>query len=171
MTDVVEIGRSDWVVVVAPGITETIAVPSPTLDLVEIAEQGPAGPPGVPGPAGGAAMIFTAATPIGGHRVLALDAFNDVIYASADDPGTLNKIIGMSMNAAAAGGDLSVVLFGEVIEPSWNWDPALPVYLGTNGVPTQTPPASPGSSYSLIVGFPTAATGLFLSVREPITLI
>lgn len=60
MTDVVEIGRSDWVVIVAPGITETIAVPSPTLDLVEVAEQGPAGPPGAdgavgpPGPPGGA---------------------------------------------------------------------------------------------------------------------
>lgn len=49
MTDVVEVGRSDWVVIVAPGIVETIAVPSPTLDLVEIAEQGPAGPPGATG--------------------------------------------------------------------------------------------------------------------------
>ncbi len=52
MTDVVEIGRSDWIVVVAPGITETIAVPSPTLDLVEFAEQGPAGPKGDTGATG-----------------------------------------------------------------------------------------------------------------------
>ncbi|MBL0307660.1 MAG: collagen-like protein [Chitinophagaceae bacterium] len=52
MTDVVEVGRSDWVVIVAPGITETLAVPSPTLDLVEVAEQGPAGPPGADGEAG-----------------------------------------------------------------------------------------------------------------------
>lgn len=52
MTDVVEVGRSDWVVIVAPGITETIAVPSPALDLVEIAEQGPAGPPGAAGAQG-----------------------------------------------------------------------------------------------------------------------
>ena len=52
MTDVVEIGRSDWIVVVAPGITETIAVPSPTLDLVEFAEQGLAGPKGDTGATG-----------------------------------------------------------------------------------------------------------------------
>lgn len=52
MTDVVEIGRSDWIVVVAPGIAETIAVPSPTLDLVEVAEQGPAGPKGDTGATG-----------------------------------------------------------------------------------------------------------------------
>lgn len=69
MTDVVEIGRSDWVVVVAPGITETIAVPSPTLDLVEIAEQGPAGPPGAdgavgpPGPPGGASYTHNQMVP------------------------------------------------------------------------------------------------------------
>ena len=53
--EVLEIGRGDWIVVVAPGISETIAVPSATLDLVEIAEQGPAGPPGAtgaPGPRG-----------------------------------------------------------------------------------------------------------------------
>ena len=52
MTDVVEIGRSDWVVVVAPGIAETIEIPSATLDLVEVAEQGPAGPPGAAGAQG-----------------------------------------------------------------------------------------------------------------------
>lgn len=69
MTDVVEIGRSDWVVIVAPGITETIAIPSPTLDLVEIAEQGPAGPPGAdgavgpPGPPGGASYTHNQMVP------------------------------------------------------------------------------------------------------------
>lgn len=52
MTDVVEIGHSDWIVVVAPGITETLAVTSPTLDLIEVSEQGPAGPPGADGEAG-----------------------------------------------------------------------------------------------------------------------
>ena len=69
MTDVVEIGRSDWVVIVAPGTTETIEVPAATLDLVEIAEQGPAGPPGAdgavgpPGPPGGTNYVHTQAVP------------------------------------------------------------------------------------------------------------
>ena len=69
MTDVVEVGRSDWVVVVAPGIAETIEVPSATLDLVEVAEQGPAGPPGAdgavgpPGPPGGASYTHNQMVP------------------------------------------------------------------------------------------------------------
>lgn len=69
MTDVVEIGRSDWVVIVTPGVAETIEVPSPALDLVEVAAQGPAGPPGAagasgpPGPPGGSSYTHTQAVP------------------------------------------------------------------------------------------------------------
>lgn len=133
-------------------------------------QQGPAGPSGMPGPAGGSTMLFAAAAAIGGHRVLALDASGAVIYAGCDQPGTAHMIIGVSLNAAAAGGTLNVVRSGEVIEPSWAWNPSLPVYLGTNGTLTQTPPAAPAASFSLIVGFPTSATGLFVAVREPITL-
>ena len=133
-------------------------------------QQGPAGPSGIPGPAGGTAMVFTATTAIGGHRVLALNAANEVIYASNDTLGTAHKIIGMSLNAAAPGGAINVARGSEVIEPSWNWTTTLPVYLGTNGLLTQTPPVSP-ATFSLIVGFPTSATGLFLSVREPITIV
>lgn len=146
-----------------------VEVVTPALPLIEV-ELGIPGPPGPPGPAGAAAMNFTANGAIGGHRVLALDAANAVIYAGNDLPGTANKIIGMSLNAASPGGALNVVRSGEVIEPGWNWITTLPVYLGTNGLLTQTPPVSP-AAYSLIVGFPTSATGLFLSVREPITLI
>lgn len=146
-------------------IVETVITPAP----LEV-ELGVPGPPGPPGPAGAAAMNFTANGAIGGHRVLALDASNAVIYAGNDLPGTANKIIGMSLNAAAAGGALNVVRSGEVIEPSWAWNPTLPVYLGVNGTLTQTPPAAPAASFSLIVGFPTSATGLFVSVREPITI-
>ena len=132
-------------------------------------QQGPAGPSGIPGPAGGTAMNFTATAAIGGRRMLSLNAANEVIYASNDDIGAAHKIIGMSLNAASPGGAINVVRGGEVIEPSWNWVTTLPVYLGTNGLLTQTPPAAP-AAFSLIVGFPTSATGLFISVREPIII-
>jgi hypothetical protein len=41
------------------------------------------------------------------------------------------------------------------------------VYLGTNGLLTQTLPESP-AVFSLIIGFPTTATTLFVAIREPI---
>lgn len=161
MTDVIV----EVVVPAEPLIVETV-IPQVPLD-VELGVPGPMGPPGMPGPAGGSAMNFTATTAIGGHRLLALNAANQVVYASNDSLGTAQKIIGISLNAAIPGGLLNVMRSGEVIESSWNWITTLPVYLGVNGLLTQTPPASP-AAYSLIVGFPTSETGLFLSVREPI---
>lgn len=164
MTDVIV----EVVVPSLPLIVETV-VPEAPLE-VELGVPGPPGPQGLPGPAGGLVMAFTATTPIGGHRMLALNAANEVVYASADVPGDAVRIIGMSLNAAVAGGALSVQRAGEVEESSWNWVVTLPVYLGLNGLLTQIPPASPLADFSLIVGFPTAATRLFLAVREPIIL-
>ena len=138
--------------------------------VIAAGQQGPAGIPGIPGPAGGTAMQFTATSAIGGHRVLSLNAANELIYASSDDLGTAHKIVGLSLNAASPGGTVSVMRSGEVEEPSWNWVTTLPVYLGANGLLTQTPPVVP-AAFSLIVGFPTSTTGLFISVREPITII
>lgn len=170
MSELIEIRHAEWLAIETPGDVQVIELPVETIELLEIPKQGPAGPPGMPGPSGGSAMLFTASGAIGGHRVLALDAANQVIYAGNDIPGTEHKIIGMSLNAAAPGGTINVVRSGEVIEPSWGWNTTLPVYLGVNGLLTQTPPAAP-AAYSLIVGFPTSPTGLFMTVREPINII
>ena len=146
---------------------------APQVVAIAAGGQGPAGTPGVPGipgPAGGTTMEFTSTTPIGGHRVLSLNAANEVIYAGNDVAGTAHKIIGLSLNAASAGDPLNVMHSGEVEEPSWAWNVSLPVYLAQNGLLTQTPPASP-ALFSLIVGFPTATNKLFVSVREPILIV
>lgn len=168
MVDVVEITTADWLVIESPARTESVEIALPIVELVEVAEQGPMGPPGVPGPAGGTAMVFIATTAIGGHRVLTLNAASEVIYASNDSPSAASQIIGMSINAAAPGGELSVQRAGEVEESSWNWVMGLPVYLGANGLLTQFFPS--GAAFSLIVGFPTAPTKLFLAFREPVFL-
>lgn len=121
------------------------------------------------GPAGGSASVYTATTPIGGHRVLTMTAGGDLAYASNDDVDSIGRVLGISINAAGAGGSVSVVRAGDVEEPSWDWVVSLPIYLGANGMLTQTPPESP-AVFSLIVGFPLTSTSLFFSPREPITL-
>lgn len=170
MIEFVEILSRETVVVDQPAGGETIVIEqAPAIEIMEAIEQGPPGEPGIPGPAGGQAMEFIVASAIGGHRLLAIDAANEIIYAGNDLPGTANKIIGMSVNAAAPGGALSVVRAGEVDEPSWSWDVSKPIYLGINGLLTQATPVLP-AAFSLIVGFPLTPTSLFLSLREPITL-
>lgn len=137
--------------------------------VVTVGQAGPPGPPGLPGPAGGSASVYTATTPIGGHRVLTMTAGGDLAYASNDDVDSIGRVLGISINAAGAGGSVSVVRAGDVEEPSWDWVVSLPIYLGANGMLTQTPPESP-AVFSLIVGFPLTSTSLFFSPREPITL-
>lgn len=137
--------------------------------------QGPTGPAGTQGaqgpagPSGGAAISVTAASAIGGHRIVVLDDAGAPAYASNQDINHLSKVLGMTLNAANPGDTLSIVRTGDVVEPTWNWTLNLPVFLGTNGLLTQTPPSTP-ALFSQVVGFPITATKMFVNIREPILL-
>lgn len=158
-TNSVTVEKRDFVVVQRP--MERV--------VVSVGHAGRPGGQGIPGPAGGITAVFTATAAIGGHRVLTMTPAGELAYASADDLSAAGRIVGISLNAAAAGSEVSVQRSGEVSEPSWNLDTELPVYLGVNGLLTQTPPESP-TVFSLIVGFPMTPTKLFVSIREPIYL-
>lgn len=168
MPEIIEVITPGETIVIEP-LGEIVEVLHEVVEVIEVAEQGLPGRPGVPGQAGGATAIFTALSAIGGHRVLTMTPAGELAYASNDDLTAAGRIVGVSLNAASPGGDVSVQRGGEVSEPSWNLDTDLPVYLGVNGLLTQTPPESP-AVFSLIVGFPMTPTKLFVSIREPIYL-
>ena len=139
------------------------------VDLVEIvtdAEQGPPGPRGPIGPAGGSALSVTAGQDIGGHRLVLLNAQGDAIYADARQLSHAEVVVGLTVFAAVQGQSIDIVRAGIVEEPSWSWVADQPVYLGLDGVPTQTLP--PGALFGLVVGFPIAPTRLFMSIKPPI---
>lgn len=144
-------------------------------DVVRVVSVGQQGPPGergedgqqgAAGPSGGGTLSAIAGAAVGGHRMVRLTT-SGAVYADRTVAEDQHRVMGLTLNAAAQGDELDVLRFGEVVEPSWNWALDLPVYLGTNGLLTQT---SPTTGFSLIVGFPVTATKLFLSIREPITL-
>jgi hypothetical protein len=136
----------------------------PNVDVITSPNaQGPPGPPGRDGSAVGVTAVSSIA--ISGHRVVLVPA-TDVQYASNDDPTHVNKVLGLTNNAAAAGDDIEVVTAGEVIEPSWNWTPG-PVYLGLNGLLTQTVPTS---GFIKQVGIAMTATRLLVAFWPPIML-
>lgn len=186
MTDLVVVSEASLSVVAVEAESNGVhTTEEQMVVVVSSGEQGPVGPqgeqgvPGSPGPAGPAgpagasgdvAFIYPAAASVSGHRVVTLDEQGEVIYASAGTEAHANRIIGMTTNAAATGDALNVKKFGEVTEPSWNWDVQLPVYLGTDGLLTQTPPVAPTAKFSVVVGFPISATTLFVNIGLPITL-
>lgn len=128
--------------------------------------QGLAGPAGTPG---GAGLQMLAAVNLGGHRVVCAGS-TGLEYADWNLAETALRVAGITTGAANAGTEASVQNAGEVTEPSWNWDPTKPVYLGPSGVLTQVEPDTANAAFSLVVGFPTNPKTLFITIREPIFL-
>lgn len=128
---------------------------------------GPQGSQGPAGPSGGSAMSMISSTALGGHRMVYLNG-DDPMYADCTVVDHAGRVLGMTLGANNAGETASIVRGGDITEPSWSWNVSLPVYLGTNGVPTQTLPSN--AAFSLIVGIPKTPTTLFVALREPIVL-
>jgi hypothetical protein len=137
------------------------------VSVVAVGQQGPAGSRGPVGPSGGSALTVTAGAALGGHRVVYLDAFEKAQYASNQTASHALVMLGMTLGAAVLDDPVDVQRSGEVTEPTWDWILEQPVYLGDNGLLTQTPPNSP-ALFQRIVGFPITATTLFLALREPV---
>jgi hypothetical protein len=118
----------------------------------------------------GSAIItrYTAGAAIGGHRAVWVDASGAVVYADRTDLTFPLRVIGISLNAAALGGNVDVQSHGQVTEAGWNWTPLQEIFLDTAGLLTQTPPTS---GFNLVLGFATAPTKMFVDVQEPILLI
>jgi hypothetical protein len=96
---------------------------------------------GIPGPPGNVQLITrVAGEALGGQRVVYVDADNKAYYASPDD-AEAGLIVGVTTAAAAQGAAVQIRTEGEIVESSWNWTSA-PIWLGANGLLTQTPPTS-----------------------------
>lgn len=124
------------------------------------------GPAGPAGPAGGEASIYTAAVILGGHRVVYLTSSATLDYADSTNPAHANLVIGITLDAAASGAPVSVQHDGLLIDPSFTFTVGM-VYVGTNGMMTQTPPTS---GFLQVVGIAINATTLFVNLQEPIFL-
>jgi hypothetical protein len=104
---------------------------------------------------------------IGGQRMVIGNADGTVSYADATNVGHLGKVLGMSDAAYLDGETVRVIREGLVEFVGWSFDVDLPIYLGINGLLTQSASAT---GFSQIVGFAESPTKLFVNLREPILL-
>jgi hypothetical protein len=142
-------------IVAVPGISDgAVAVPVP----------GPAGPPG--SGEGGAAVVVTgtAGTALSGHRAVVRNTSGAWVYADNQTAGHIGLPIGITTGAAASGDPVSVVMVGELTEPSWSWTPG-PIFLGAAGALTQSVPTSPALFVAQIAAA-TSGTTVFVD-RSP----
>jgi hypothetical protein len=138
-----------------------------TLVIGGVLVPGAQGRPGLNGDAVGTSLSYPANGPISGHHVMRVDGAGRANYADSSTKAHANLVIGISENAAVDGAPVTVKFSGEMTEPTWNWTPALPVFVGPGGVLTQ---AAPASGFLLVVGIAVSATSIVVAIKQPIIL-
>jgi hypothetical protein len=146
---------------VSGAITVTTAAPP------EILTEITRGPQGIPGPAGDATLYYEAGQILSGHRVVMIED-DKAYYADCTIPSHGKRVLGITTGASVIGVQSRIQASGEMSESSWAWILDAPVWLGINGLLSQTPPVS---GFSLIVGFPISSTKLLIRISEPLFLI
>jgi hypothetical protein len=98
------------------------------------------GPPGPRGVAGGAPLVGVAVAAVGGHRAVATLGDGTFRAVGPGDP-LAEHVVGLTLGAAAAGGDVEVQAAGPMTHAGWTWTPG-PIWLGAGGEPTQALPSA-----------------------------
>lgn len=134
---------------------------------VEVLFKGPPGRQGDAGPsgAGGGDVAGVAAVALGGQRAVYL-ANDGMRYASADNLAMIN-VLGVTVGAVAQGASVSIRTGGSLTDPAFSFVPG-PVYLGLNGLLTQTLPTA---NSLVVVGDALNATTLLVRVEKPWELV
>lgn len=111
-----------------------------------------------------------AAANLSGHCVVMPVSATDVDYADNTTWPHARAPLWLTMGAALLGTEVTVLGSGVIVEPSWSLSVG-PVYLGHNGLLTQTPPtALLGALFLAVVGFALNATTLQFNPQPAIAL-
>jgi len=106
---------------------------------------------------------------IGAHRIVKLGADGNLYHASCTSLDDVNKIVGVSLNAADAGKVVRVLMFGVCKDPSFNFDTDKPLFLGTNGQIVQDVPEE--ALFIQRVGSVTGVHEILVELSEPVVIL
>ena len=159
MVDTLQIEIIEEVTIIAAKIIEEVTV----LD-VEISGKGPAGPAGPIGAGGGSSFTLPTNSDLGGNRVIAtVSEFAVYADSSANKPA-----IGITTGASVSGVDCNLQSGGKMAVSGMSWTPDSPIFLGVNGLLTQTEPVS---GFSQLLGYAHNAETILIEIGQPINLV
>ena len=130
--------------------------------FVTKSQQGPAGPIG---PGGSISHNALASAAIGGHRAI-INTVDGVAYADASDQAHIARVVGVTTGSAAGGAPITFQSSGKITEPSWSWIPDADIFLGLNGLLTQSIPGT--AVFAQRLGFALSPTEMWVELGEPI---
>lgn len=114
-------------------------------------------------------IVRTAAQALGGHRIVRSVDVSLVDYADASNGLHGSSVLGFTTGASIAGGLIAVQNEGDLEFSGWSWTPNQPIWVGTNGMPTQVPPDA-SSAFDMRVAFAISPTKIFIEIEEPVYL-
>ncbi len=103
---------------------------------------------------------LVASTSLSALRCITTDGSGLAKYATPDSLANA-VVIGISTTAANTGENITIKTSGQITDASWNWTKGA-IYLGTNGVLTQTAPT--GGSIVVHVAKAITATTLIIDI-------
>lgn len=142
-TSVLVANKASTVVVNAPmqrgavssGGSSVVISSNPDLAVIKSGTQGQKGEKGDPGTGSATALENFTGTTIGGHRMVAVDPLTGgMVLADCMNASHADLTIGMTEGAVENGASGSVILAGEIEEPSWNLAIGASLWLGSNGM-------------------------------------
>jgi hypothetical protein len=108
----------------------------------------------------------TAGAAIGGHRAV-ISSAGKIYYADQANLDHVNRILGITLNAAENNAKIKIQNYGELVETSFNFTPDMPVFVGTNGVLTQI---IPSSGFIQQIAIALSSTKIFIENKSPIII-
>jgi hypothetical protein len=110
---------------------------------------------------------LTAGMSISALRCITTNGSGEAVYATPDSLANA-VVIGISTTAGNAGETITVKTSGQLTDASWSWTKGT-IYLGTNGVLTQTAPS--GGSIVVHVAKAITATTIIIDIDTIITTV
>jgi hypothetical protein len=116
---------------------------------------------------GDAVTTATASINLSALRAVILDNAGQFAYADSGTPSHAYRVAGILPYAISQGTEGVAYRLGEISDAVWNWARGSPIYLGTNGQLTQSPPTT---GFLLVLAQPVSATTINLQPPSPIFL-
>jgi hypothetical protein len=112
----------------------------------------------------------TAAVNLSGRRAVTPRDDETIEYADQATAGHLQRPVWLTLGAIVAAETDDVAALGRINEPTWSWTVGQAIYLGANGVLTQSPPLAPVADFLLEIARVIDPQTIWFEPKMPIRL-
>jgi hypothetical protein len=121
----------------------------------------------IPSSGGQLSDALPASANLSALRAVAINDSGQLIYADAAMAAHAYRVVGVLTTAVTTGNTAQVLQGGKASDSSWGWARGTPIYIGGNGVLTQT---APSSGFILQIATVVSSQSIFVEIQDPFLL-